>query len=192
MRRLWVGRGPSSSLLLLLTSLGLGSTARPPGRTVSTSLSLLLLIGFTSSGRPPGATEEHTIRYNGDVNIGQCLTFHCLSLLSKSWSLQRGRQELWRQGSHLYRPVPGLKLKKEDVYEPRTCGIYSLRQCIKREYVRWPGWLRRCGAGAKTSCIWCIFPTGAWQQGNSTYWGHNQQHSHGPRSQPVEKELVWN
>ena len=70
-----MGRGPSSSLLLLLTSLGLGSTARPPGRTVSTSLSLLLLIGFTSSGRPPGATEEHTIRYNGDVNIGQCLTF---------------------------------------------------------------------------------------------------------------------
>ena len=76
MRRLWVGPGPSSSLLLLLlTSLGLGSTARPPGIP-----SLLLpLLGLTSSGRPPGAgTEEHTIRYNGDVNIGQCffIAFH--------------------------------------------------------------------------------------------------------------------
>jgi len=72
MRRLWVGRGPSSSLLLLLlTSLGLGSTARPPGISL-----LLISLGFTSSGRPPGATEEHTIRYNGDVNIGVLVDLH--------------------------------------------------------------------------------------------------------------------
>ena len=84
---------PGEMRLQLLTCLGLGSTGslgstgRPPGRVgpgrrQQVLLLLLLLMGFTSSGRPPGATEEHTIRYNGDVNIGQCCLqpFHCLSL----------------------------------------------------------------------------------------------------------------
>ena len=138
MRRLWVGRGPSSSLLLLLTSLGLGSTARPPGRKVSTSLSLLLLIGFTSSGRPPGATEEHTIRYNGDVNIGQCCLqpFHCLSL-TFTFRADLYNRDVNRGGA-IFTDLspPRLKLRKEDIYEARSRSIYSLRQCINREYVQ--------------------------------------------------------
>ena len=103
MRRLWVGRAPSSSLLLLLlTSLGLGSTARPPGIGL-----LLPLLGFTSSGRPPGAgTEEHTIRYDGDVNIGQCSSTFSLPFI-KSTVVPADLYNLdVNRASHLYRVVP--------------------------------------------------------------------------------------
>ena len=79
MRRLWVGGGPFPSLrlLLLFTSLGLGSSARPPGITWTgppglTCLLLLPLLGLSSASGKLTGTEEHTIRYNGDVNIGQC------------------------------------------------------------------------------------------------------------------------
>ena len=140
---------PGEMRLQLLTCLGLGSTGslgstgRPPGRVgpgrrQQALLLLLLLMGLTFSGRPPGATEEHTIRYNGDVNIGQCCLrpFHCLSL-TFTFRADLYNRDVNRGGA-IFTDLspPRLKLRKEDIYEARSRSIYSLRQCINREYVR--------------------------------------------------------